>query len=403
MVFIQWSIVLCPAGLSPVVSTAQLLLFYVTAWILAGTILSKRRSERIEASPFVIAIKMKKRFESFDKLRGSKIVGLFLDLGILSIFVLMFLFYRMLVERILLLVSGKPAGAAPIVPLIPGLSIDVRTFLYLLPGLGIAVIVHEVMHALAARYSGINVKYAGFLVFLGLLPAAFVEPDEDELRRAPLRARLRVYSAGVLANVALWLLLLAVMKPLVANGYYMYIVNVAPGSFAQEYGLKKGVLVKAIYINGTGPLDIAKFEEAMIKIRNKNGGTIANVTLVVVFQLINNTNITVVKKAAPPSVQGRERLRYDRIGIYFTAVPKSLVNIGLSANTAYMLFVIVLFTELINIGLAAINAAPLFITDGARVVQDTLARILRDEQRAAMLTNIVSILTLLLVIPNIKI
>ena len=389
--------------MSPVVSTAQLLLFYVTAWILAGIILSRRRSERIEASPLVIAIKMRKRFESFDKLRGSKVVGLFLDLGILSVFVLMFLFYKMLVERILLLVSGRPAGAAPIVPLIPGLSIDIRTFLYLLPGLGIAVIAHEVMHALAARYSGIDVKYAGFLVFLGLLPAAFVEPDEDELRKAPLRARLRVYSAGVLANVVLWLLLLAAMKPLVANGYYMYIVNIAPNSFAQEYGLKRGVLVKAIYINNSGPLDITRFEEAMIKLRNENGGTIANITLIIVFQLINNTNVTVVKKAAPPNIQGKERLRYDRIGIYFTAVPKSLVDIGLSANAAYTLFVIILFTELINIGLAAINAAPLFITDGARVVQDTLARILRDEQRATILTNMISLLTLLLVIPNIKI
>ncbi len=383
--------------------TAQLLLFYVTAWVIAGIILSRRQSERIEASPLVVAIKIRKRFESFDKLRGNRVVGVFLDIGILSIVVLMFLFYRMLVERILLLIWGKPAGAAPIVPLIPGLSIDIRTFLYLLPGLGIAVIAHEVMHALAARYSGIEVKYAGFLIFLGLLPAAFVEPDEDKLKRAPLRARLRVYSAGVLANVVLWLLLLTAMKPLVAGGYYMYIVNVAPSSFAQEYGLRKGFLVKAVYINNSGPLDIAKFEEAMIKIRNRNGGTLTNITLIIVFQLINNTNITVIKEAAPPNVTDKERARYDRIGIYFTAVPKTLINIGLGADTAYTLFIVILLAELINIGLAAINAAPLFITDGARVIQDILARVLQDERRAAVVTNIISLLTLLLIIPNMKI
>ncbi len=382
-------------------TTLQLLLLYVTAWILIGTILGRSKNKRIEASPLVVAVKMEKRFESFDKLRGNKAVGLLLDAGIVSVFVLMFLFYRMLVERIMLLVSGKPAGAAPIVPLIPGLSIDVRTFLYLLPGLGIAVIVHELMHALAARYSGIGVKYAGFLVFLGLLPAAFVEPDEEELRKAPLRSRLRVYSAGVLANVILWILLLAAMKPIVASGYYMYIVGVAPNSFAEKYGLEKNMLVKAVFINGTGPLDVTGFENLMIKIRSKNGGTISNITLIITFELVNNTNITVIKPAAP--ISSKKEPNYDRIGIYFIAIPRTLISLGLSPFAAYTIFVLILFTQLINIGLAAINAAPLFITDGARVVQDLLAEIMRSEEKAAIVTNIVSLLTLLLIIPNIKI
>ncbi|BEP17037.1 site-2 protease family protein [Pyrofollis japonicus] len=384
-------------------TTLQALAAYVAAWILLGILLSSKRSEKFEASPFAIVIRLRKRFEYFDKLRGNRLVGLLLDVGIASMFILMALFYAMIIKRVLLIISGKPAGEAPIVPLIPGVSIDITTFLYILPGLSLAVIVHEIMHALASRHGGVEVKNAGILVFLGLIPAAFVEPDEDKLRKSSLRTRLRVYSAGVLANVLLWLFLLLLLKPITAQGFYMHIIKVEANSFAQEYGVQPGLTIKEVYINTTGPLDFTSFQKVMNKIRYENGGTLANITLIVKFVLLNDTTITVVKKAAPSNTSREEKKKYEMIGIYFVPVPKTLIKLGFSPSTAYTVFTILWLTELINIGLAGINAAPIFITDGARVVNDVAAALLRDERKGAMINNIVSLVTLILIIPNINI
>jgi membrane-associated protease RseP (regulator of RpoE activity) len=64
-----------------------------------------------------------------------------------------------------------------------------------------AMVVHEGGHAIAFRHEAIPINEWG-VGFLGVLPlAAYVDPVDDALERAPLRARLRVYSIGVFHNL----------------------------------------------------------------------------------------------------------------------------------------------------------------------------------------------------------
>ena len=79
-------------------------------------------------------------------------------------------------------VIGLPA-INPLIPLWYGIF-----------GLAVAILVHEGCHGILSRAQAIAVRSVGLLMFVVPI-GAFVEPDEPELRRAPLRQRLRIFSA----------------------------------------------------------------------------------------------------------------------------------------------------------------------------------------------------------------
>ncbi len=83
----------------------------------------------------------------------------------------------------------------------PGSSIYIP-FFYGLVALATVLIVHEFSHGIQAVGEKISIKSIGLLLF-AILPGAFVEPDEDELKEAKRSSRLRVYAAGSIANITL--------------------------------------------------------------------------------------------------------------------------------------------------------------------------------------------------------
>ncbi len=78
--------------------------------------------------------------------------------------------------------------------------------------LAIVLIVHEGAHAVLARMGKIKLKSAGIVLF-GIIPVgAFVEPDEEELKRKNRKVKTRVLVAGsafnLYASIPLFLLFL---------------------------------------------------------------------------------------------------------------------------------------------------------------------------------------------------
>lgn len=106
------------------------------------------------------------------------------------------------------------------VPVIPGITIPL---VYGLIGILTVLVVHELAHGFVARAEGFRVNYTGLFLVV-LLPGGFVEPDETQLKKAPVSKRLRVFGAGPFANVIFGLicfcilLLALVPKP----GIYVY-------------------------------------------------------------------------------------------------------------------------------------------------------------------------------------
>lgn len=384
------------------VEAYQALLLYLGAWLAVTALLSTKFSDengQVVVTPLMVMVRTPFRFKSFEKLREKRSIGLLLDTGIAVLAILMLLFYYMMVRGIIAQLETGVRQAS-VVPIIPGLTISIETFLYMLPGLWLAMLFHEAAHALAARYSGVDVKSSGLMVLLGLIPAAFVEPDEEQLEKAPTRAKLRVVSAGVLANTILFLVFLAVVAQLSAQGSYIVITPIE-GSFAYQQLPHHPIAAEKLIVNNTAFKDLESFMKYMAELRNRNGGTLANTTIVLEIVTPEGRVYKVVKPAAPISISSKERKKYEMIGIQLAPVPKTLVD-ALGAGTGLVVYEILLYAELLNIGLAGINAAPLFITDGAQYMRYLAERRLGTDQ-AKTLANVVSALTLLLLLPNLAI
>ncbi len=361
---------------------------YLAVWTVATLALRLLlRGRNVEASPLALVVRTPVVFRFLDRAAGSRLIGLLLDAGILVAAVSAGLFYYSFITPFIQFIStGRTVGLVK--PILPGITIGFDTFLYMLPGFSIAIILHELFHALAARHGGIPIRSSGFMIILGLLPAAFVEPDEKTLREARLRVKLRVYAAGVLANMILFAAFQALATGLSGGGYYTVIVGVDPGSPAAKAGLEPGTAVKYFIVNGT----IAKGIDGLIKvlsnIQDKYNGSLAHVTLIVTM-VTTKGNITIVKPAS-----------YEKIGIRMFDVPARLLYIA-SPQTAVAITLMLVYTIIINYSLALINAAPLFITDGAHMVRET-AKIIVGEERAQTVANIVSLATLAMLIPSIS-
>ena len=94
-----------------------------------------------------------------------------------------------------------PPVLSPVLPgiTVPGTNITVPLFEGLI-ALFIVVVVHEAAHGLVAAAHGLKVKSSG-VGFIGPIPIAFVEPDEEHLPDAPHKTQLAVYAAGPWSNI----------------------------------------------------------------------------------------------------------------------------------------------------------------------------------------------------------
>ena len=129
---------------------------------------------------------------------------------------------------------------------------------YGLIALATVLVVHEFSHGIQSVGEKISIKSIGLLLF-AIIPGAFVEPDEDELKAAKRSSRLRVYAAGSIANITLAVIALVLLS-LVSAGIPHYfeedgiaidrIVSDSPS----EGILKEGMVLESIdnhKINGS--------------------------------------------------------------------------------------------------------------------------------------------------------
>ena len=132
---------------------------------------------------------------------------------------------------------------------VPGSPIYIP-FVYGLIALATVLVVHEFSHGIQAVNEKISIKSIGLLLF-AIIPGAFVEPDEEELKAAKRTSRLRVYAAGSIANMTLAVIALVLLS-LVSAGIPHYfeedgiaIDRIVPDS-PSEGILKDGMVLESI-------------------------------------------------------------------------------------------------------------------------------------------------------------
>jgi hypothetical protein len=173
----------------------------------------------------------------------------FWTIGIFVSFCFMiFAFWYFFSNLVSLIVAPQLQNA--VVPLIPGVSIPIPTFLsYLLLPLLFIMTTHEFAHGISASVDDVEVVSTGVLgagVFFLIGFGAFVEVDERQLRSSKYsrNTRLRISAAGtyvnaITAGIAFIILL---VFPYINAPYYRYSVQIAQMQTQAQGGFNYGNL-----------------------------------------------------------------------------------------------------------------------------------------------------------------
>ncbi len=155
---------------------------------------------------------------------------------LVSAVLFLMMMYMLIVAVIALptrLASGSSIGIEYALA-IPGFN-PIMPLSYGVVALLIAMVVHELGHGIQARVNGMRVDSSGLLY--GVVPlGAFVEPNEEDLEKAPRKAQMDVYAAGITVNT-----IVAVLSVFIMIG--------ACGCVSSDYGDNAG----AFYIDSGSP------------------------------------------------------------------------------------------------------------------------------------------------------
>ena len=158
---------------------------------------------------------------------------------------------------------------------------------YIVLALIIAIVVHEFSHGILSLVGKIKVKSLGILYFI--IPiGAFVEPDEEQLKKTSIRRRMRVYAAGPMSNfvVAFIVLLffsfvfMSAVQP-VDGAHLLYVIDDTP---AEEIGLTPGMVITSF--NDTEIHGISDFHKV---IQNVTAYQTVNISFFKKGRIINTT------------------------------------------------------------------------------------------------------------------
>ena len=143
----------------------------------------------------------------------------------------------------------QPSIENAIVPLIPGVTIDIPIFMYLLLPLLFIMTTHEFAHGISANIDGVEIKSTGVLgvgLFYLVGFGAFVEVDERALRSSKFKrnTRFRIAAAGTYVNAitAGVAFLLILSFPTLVSPFYGQVTQVYSVLTPQEGGFNYGNL-----------------------------------------------------------------------------------------------------------------------------------------------------------------
>ncbi|MFP3309753.1 MAG: site-2 protease family protein [Acidilobus sp.] len=361
---------------------------FVAAWLLVYILLRRRSVKGLTLYPFLLIYRLgyaRGPLPPGAKAKLAKVYGVAsLAAAAFAMAYFYFVSGSLFLQRYV--VGSSQAAQEGFVPIIPGVTVSLGEFMFILIAIGVAVVVHELSHAVVSRALGVPVKDAGFLL-MAFVPAAFVEPEEGLLKSAPLRSRVMIYAAGIASNVALGFLfgyVLVAVTPLLASG--MTIASVSPNSPAYAAGLVPGMKIAAI--DGIPVRTLTQGLQVLKSVGAENNATAVNVTLTVLYRGVERS-IVVFK---PVGV--------SHLGIEVTPV----YNMGWLVELTTALYVV-------NMGLALINAAPFAFplpgfgieSDGGQMLRDALTGLAgkagRDASAAVELATLLLILSLITLAP----
>ena len=295
-----------------------------------------------------------------------------------------------------------------------------------------AFAIHEGAHGVAARSLGLKVKSSGLLFLLFVPMGAFVDVDEEELKKASGKVSSRVLASGVGANVAVGavclicvLLIVGGLAPVVDGPYVSY---VSEGMPAEAAGLLPGdvlVSVDGVMISTTDDLKVvldAKSLGDLVEVTVARGDAWQD-------RYSTDVNLTVSENQTVMGIgvgdlgteqRLRSYLEFTPLSLVFYMLPPALVpgfvpfSDSLSSfyeswlGAEWAVYANVLFwVWFVNVNVAVFNALPIYPLDGGRIFKIVLKKLIhrKDNEKivtaitAAVSAALVMVLVLMIALP----
>ncbi len=287
-----------------------------------------------------------------------------------------------------------PKAPPTIAPVLPGISIPgvpALTFWHWIIAILITASVHEFSHGVFARLFQIKIKSSGFALF-GPILAAFVEPEEETLKKIAPRKQLAIFAAGPFANIVLGVIFLLVLNfvtgPLqisVMEPQGIIVNEVKEGYPADTVGLKPPFIIKSI--NNEETLSITNFTKAVSDL--KPDQQISLGTDKGTYTLTTSKNPENESKGfmGVGSFEQKIGVKNSIKSVYGESIPKSIIWVNL----------LVLWLFVINIGLGLFNLLPLGPVDGGRMFYVAALSIFKDEKKAMKIWGLITFICLFLI------
>ncbi len=204
--------------------------------------------------------------------------------GIVFCFIMMILMTSVLIWQVWAVMgfseAQKEALPGPEVALVlPGINpiLPLEYIGYILLALVIGIIVHEFSHGILTLVGKMKVKSLGIL-YMVIPVGAFCEPDEEQLKKTSTLKRMRVYSAGPLANFVVVLITLllfsfvfmSAVQP-AADG--VTIVSTTEDAPAEKYSLESGMIITSVNDSA-----VRSYDDYVYVINQTSAGQEVNVT-----------------------------------------------------------------------------------------------------------------------------
>lgn len=240
--------------------------------------------------------------------------------------------------------------------------------------LATVLVIHEGGHGVLARVENVAIDSVGLLLFL-VIPGAFVEPNEEEMKKINGISKLRVYFAGPMFNMGLavvGLILMMLVGGLVATGDFyttdgMEISSVVPAS-PSEGILSDGMVIKQI--NNQPVTNTQSYTKIMDK--NRIGDNVSITTDTGTYHIIAAKNPNNASRAYIGIRSKEHTIVRPEVSVQIgTFLPWLLTQLR---ELFYLIF-------LLNFAVGTFNLLPMKPLDGGLILEELLGYRIRDDRR----------------------
>ncbi len=375
--------------------------------ILAAVVYKDRKN--IEFKNYVLMMRRTKRFmnilNSIAKASPTfwKIVG---TIGVIvAVYYMFFGVYNLLLvtnkiylgefkQPALQFVLPIPSSSTVSIPGVLGIP-----FWFWIITIAFVLIPHEFFHGILARAENIKLKSVGLLLLL-IIPGAFVEPDEKQIKKSKLITKLRIFAGGSFINIVIAFTVGLLAQNLLWNNYVspgVMILDINQTSPAASAGLKPGMVIESID-NQTLSLSFFDYSPTVITFPNSTSTDMPKLlSSAVLFSILSNH-----KPGDQIAVKADGRTFQLTLGTH--PLNKDFPYIGLishqinTSNPTLFVFILPLlaFISVLSFAVAIVNILPLYPLDGGLIFKAIVEQL--NAKRANQIANTVSFFILFLIL-----